>query len=138
MVGTPHGRALTEQALEVRTDKRAPRLYAPVSSRGEAVGVLELWLAREPDAETLAAVSAAAHALAYVGDREPTLHGSFRVGPAVPCRSHSRRRSSTACCRARIRVRRGSSRSRVGSSRVAISAATLSTSAWNGTRCTCR
>src|SRR4051794_32930563 len=66
MVGTPHGRALTEQALEVRTDKGAARLYAPVSSRGEAVGVLELWLDREPDAETLAAVSAAAHALAYV------------------------------------------------------------------------
>jgi serine phosphatase RsbU (regulator of sigma subunit) len=66
MVGTPHGRALTEQALEVRTDKGASRLYAPVSSRGEAVGVLELWLDREPDAETLAAVSAAAHALAYV------------------------------------------------------------------------
>src|SRR3954454_19021492 len=83
MVGTPYGRALTGQALEVRTDKGAARLYAPVSSRGEAVGVLELWLAREPDAETLAAVSAAAHALAYVGDREPTLHGSFRVGPAV-------------------------------------------------------
>jgi serine phosphatase RsbU (regulator of sigma subunit) len=66
MVGTPHGRALTEQALEVRTDKGAARLYAPVSSRGEAVGVLELWLDRGPDAETLAAVSAAAHALAYV------------------------------------------------------------------------
>src|SRR3954453_13844330 len=66
MVGTPYGRALTGQALEVRTDKGAARLYAPVSSRGEAVGVLELWLAREPDAETLAAVSAAAHALAYV------------------------------------------------------------------------
>src|SRR4051795_3516108 len=66
MVGTPHGRALTEQALEVRTDKGAARLYVPVSSRGEAVGVLELWLDREPDAETLAAVSAAAHALAYV------------------------------------------------------------------------
>ena len=66
MVGTPHGRALTEQALEVRTDKGAARLYAPVSSRGEAVGVLELWLDREPDADTVAAVSAAAHALAYV------------------------------------------------------------------------
>jgi serine phosphatase RsbU (regulator of sigma subunit) len=66
MAGTPHGRALTEQELEVRTDKGGAWLYAPVSSRGEAVGVLELWLDREPDAETLAAVSAAAHALAYV------------------------------------------------------------------------
>ena len=66
MVGTPHGRALTEQKLEVRTDKGGAWLYAPVSSRGEAVGVLELWLDREPDTETLDAVSAAAHALAYV------------------------------------------------------------------------
>ena len=66
MVGTPHGRALTEQVVEVRTEKGAARVYAPVSSRGEAVGVLELWLDREPDAETVARVSAAAHALAYV------------------------------------------------------------------------
>jgi len=66
MVGTPHGRALTEQALEIRTEKGAARIYAPVSSRGEAVGVLELWLEGAPDAQTLANVSAAAHALAYV------------------------------------------------------------------------
>jgi serine phosphatase RsbU (regulator of sigma subunit) len=66
MIGTPHGRALTEQEVVVRTETGAARLYAPVSSRGEAVGVLELWLDREPDAEMLANVSAAAHALAYV------------------------------------------------------------------------
>jgi serine phosphatase RsbU (regulator of sigma subunit) len=66
MAGTPHGRALTEQEVEIRTEKGAARIYAPVSSRGEAVGVLELWLDREPNAQTLASVSAAAHALAYV------------------------------------------------------------------------
>jgi serine phosphatase RsbU (regulator of sigma subunit) len=66
MVGTPHGRALTEQEVEIRTDDGAARVYAPVSSRGEAVGVLELCLSRGPDAPILATVSAAAHALAYV------------------------------------------------------------------------
>jgi len=66
MTGTPHGRALTEQEVEIRTEKGAARIYAPVSSRGEAVGVLELWLDQEPNAETLVSVSAAAHALAYV------------------------------------------------------------------------
>jgi serine phosphatase RsbU (regulator of sigma subunit) len=66
MVGTPHGRALTEQEVEIRTEKGAARIYAPVSSRGEAVGVLELWLDRGPNPETLANVASAAHALAYV------------------------------------------------------------------------
>jgi serine phosphatase RsbU (regulator of sigma subunit) len=37
-----------------------------VSSRGEAVGVMELWLEAEPDERTLASVVGAAHALAYV------------------------------------------------------------------------
>jgi serine phosphatase RsbU (regulator of sigma subunit) len=66
MAGTPHGRALREQKLEVRTEKGAARVYAPVSSRGEAVGVLELELDAAPDEDTLAGVAIAAHALAYV------------------------------------------------------------------------
>jgi serine phosphatase RsbU (regulator of sigma subunit) len=66
MSGTPHGRALREQKLEVRTEKGDVLVYAPVSSRGEAVGVLELRLGYVPDAETLEGVAAAAHALSYV------------------------------------------------------------------------
>ena len=42
------------------------RVFAPVTSRGEAVGVLELGLDAEPDQQTLAVVSAGAHALAYI------------------------------------------------------------------------
>ena len=37
-----------------------------MTSRGEAVGVLELGLDAEPDQQTLAVVSAGAHALAYI------------------------------------------------------------------------
>ena len=42
------------------------RLFAPVTNRGEAIGVLELSLSEAPDVQTLADVSVAAHALAYV------------------------------------------------------------------------
>jgi hypothetical protein len=62
--GTPHGRALAEQ--RVLTEEGGTRLLAPVSSRGEAVGILELELDAPPDAPTLAAVASAAHALAYI------------------------------------------------------------------------
>jgi serine phosphatase RsbU (regulator of sigma subunit) len=42
------------------------RVFAPVTNRGEAIGVLELTLAEAPDEPTLADVALAAHALAYV------------------------------------------------------------------------
>jgi len=66
LIGTPHGRALSEQRVEVVVDDRGSRLFAPVTSRGEAVGVLELELDEEPDEATLASVAFAAHALAYI------------------------------------------------------------------------
>jgi len=66
LVGTPHGRALARQEIEVAAEPGGSRLFAPVTSRGEAVGVLELGLADAPDEQTLEAVVGAAHALAYV------------------------------------------------------------------------
>jgi hypothetical protein len=41
LVGTPHGRALAAQAVEVIVEDGGARLFAPVTSRGEAVGVLQ-------------------------------------------------------------------------------------------------
>jgi serine phosphatase RsbU (regulator of sigma subunit) len=64
--GTPHGRALEEQTVVVVAHDGGAAVYAPVTSRGEAVGVLELRLPYEPDEEACAAVGLAAHALAYV------------------------------------------------------------------------
>jgi hypothetical protein len=64
--GTPHGRALTEQGIQIVPDVSGYRVFAPVTSRGEAVGVLALGFDDEPDRETLATVSAGAHALAYI------------------------------------------------------------------------
>src|SRR6185312_12795589 len=42
------------------------RVFAPVTNRGEAIGVLELRLPRTPDDPTIADVALAAHALAYI------------------------------------------------------------------------
>jgi hypothetical protein len=66
LAGTPHGRALAEQEVQVVPDVGGFRVFAPVTSRGEAVGVLELGVDDEPDRQTLATVSAGAHALAYI------------------------------------------------------------------------
>jgi len=68
LVGTPHGRALAGQTVVVEAsgDDGGTRLYAPVTNRGEAIGLIELRLADAPDEHTLADVALAAHALAYV------------------------------------------------------------------------
>jgi hypothetical protein len=66
LVGTPHGRALAAQAVEVIVENGGARLFAPVTSRGEAVGVLELGLDDFPVEQTVADVALAAHFLAYV------------------------------------------------------------------------
>jgi serine phosphatase RsbU (regulator of sigma subunit) len=66
LVGTPHGRALADQEVQVVTENGSSRLFAPVTSRGEAVGVLELALDAAPDEQTIAGIALAAHALAYV------------------------------------------------------------------------
>ncbi|MCA1710419.1 MAG: serine/threonine-protein phosphatase [Actinobacteria bacterium] len=66
--GTPAGDALRNQ--EVRSapagDGDGVWVFAPVTERGEAVGVLELLLPAEPDDETVGYLASAAHALAYV------------------------------------------------------------------------
>jgi serine phosphatase RsbU (regulator of sigma subunit) len=52
--------------LEIVAGEGETRLFAPVTNRGEAIGVLELTLPSSPDEDTLANVALAAHALAYV------------------------------------------------------------------------
>src|SRR5687768_14164286 len=61
LTGTAQGRALAGQSVEVVEVDRGAWLYAPVTSRGEAVGVLELRLPRRPDPETVAQVAQSAH-----------------------------------------------------------------------------
>ncbi len=66
LTGTPHGRALEGQSVEVVTADDGSWLFAPVTSRGEAVGVLELRLRGVPNDQTVQDVAQAAHALAYI------------------------------------------------------------------------
>lgn len=66
LAGTSHGRVLSSQAAEVEHVADGCRVVAPVSNRGEAIGVLEVRLPHAPDAQRLADVALAAHALAYV------------------------------------------------------------------------
>jgi hypothetical protein len=64
--GTAQGRALARQALVVDTDADGTWLFAPVTNRGEAIGLLELRLPEAPDQHTLDEVARVAHALAYI------------------------------------------------------------------------
>lgn len=66
LFGTPHGRALSAQTVEVVAEDGGARLFAPVTSRGEAVGVLELVLDVFPVEQTVTDVALAGHFLAYV------------------------------------------------------------------------
>lgn len=66
LAGTSHGRVLSSQAVEVEHVAGGCRVFAPVSNRGEAIGVLEVLLPEVPEEECLADVALAAHALAYI------------------------------------------------------------------------
>lgn len=63
---SPQGRALAAQAVEVVAEDGDTLVIAPVTSRGEAVGVLELRLPDSPDESVITDVARAAHVLAYI------------------------------------------------------------------------
>src|SRR3954468_9470912 len=64
--GTPYGEALAGQRSVVLREGEDTRILAPVTSRGEAVGVLELIVPFEPAPITVKDVELAAHQLAYL------------------------------------------------------------------------
>ena len=66
LAGTAAGRTLLTQTVQTVTAEQGVWIYAPVSERGETLGVLELHLNASPDDPTLAYVVSAGHALAYV------------------------------------------------------------------------
>jgi serine phosphatase RsbU (regulator of sigma subunit) len=66
LIGSAPGRALASQAVVLEEEVDGTRVFAPVTNRGEAIGVLELVLGEAPDEQVLAEVAFAAHALAYV------------------------------------------------------------------------
>jgi len=66
LVDSAPGKALATQSLVVEPGSDGARVFAPVTNRGEAIGVLELLLGERPDEQVLAEIAFAAHALAYV------------------------------------------------------------------------
>lgn len=74
LAGTVYERVIRSQQLWLDTGDHGgafagtgqAQVIAPVSDRGDAIGVLELTLSAPPDHETLKRISEAAHALAYV------------------------------------------------------------------------
>jgi serine phosphatase RsbU (regulator of sigma subunit) len=66
LTGTPQGQALLHQRAIVLEEGDASRMLVPVTTRGEAVGVLELKLPYHPDPVTVDEVEGAANQLAYM------------------------------------------------------------------------
>ena len=66
LLGSPYGEALASQRIVLLREGDDTRMIAPVSSRGEAVGVLELILPFAPDPFTIEDIELAAHQLAYI------------------------------------------------------------------------
>lgn len=66
LAGSPAEQALRSQSVFVEEQRGSARLFAPVTDRGDAIGVLELVLPSAPDDDTVTFVASAAHALAYV------------------------------------------------------------------------
>ncbi|WP_307842759.1 PP2C family protein-serine/threonine phosphatase [Streptomyces sp. RK75] len=72
--GTAYERVIHSQQLWVSTEghagvdtgRRSTRVVAPVTDRGDAIGVLELTLPVPPDVETLERITEASRVLAYV------------------------------------------------------------------------
>ena len=83
LADSPHGLSLRHQTVEVEEADGETRMFAPVTNRGEAIGVLELQppgAAGRADACRRRARGARARLHRH---RQPPLHRPLRVGPAV-------------------------------------------------------
>ncbi|MEU1040972.1 PP2C family protein-serine/threonine phosphatase [Streptomyces sp. NPDC005907] len=55
-----------QSTTETKDDGRTVRVVAPVTNRGDAIGLLELFLPAAPDAAAMREIGETAHALAYI------------------------------------------------------------------------
>ena len=82
LANTMYERVLRTQQVDVHGIGHGTPLILPVTDRGDAIGLLELILPRYPDAQVVADVAAAAHALSLCRDRQSAAHRPVRVGAA--------------------------------------------------------
>jgi hypothetical protein len=66
LAGTPYEQVVRTQRLQVQPAGEFARVLAPVTDRGDVIGVLEMLLPAVPDPDTVDYIAAAAHALGYV------------------------------------------------------------------------
>jgi serine phosphatase RsbU (regulator of sigma subunit) len=66
LAGTAYDRVLRTQQADVQPVGDGARMIVPVTTRGDAIGLLELVLPRTPLPEEVADIGSAAHALAYL------------------------------------------------------------------------
>ncbi|MEU9397396.1 PP2C family protein-serine/threonine phosphatase [Streptomyces sp. NPDC048324] len=66
MLGSVYEKVIRTQRLHQEATAQGQRVIAPVTNRGDAIGLLELLLPAAPDKGVLHAVGEAAHVLAYV------------------------------------------------------------------------
>jgi Stage II sporulation protein E (SpoIIE) len=66
LAGTPYEQVVRSQQLQVLPVDEVCRVLAPVTDRGDVIGVLEMVLPTGPDQDTVDYIAAAAHALGYV------------------------------------------------------------------------
>ncbi len=66
LAGTPYEQVIRTQRLHLHPADEGVRVLAPVTNRGDIIGVLEMLLPGAPDADTVDYVASAAHALGYV------------------------------------------------------------------------
>lgn len=64
--GTIYEKCMLSQVTEVVGTDEGWLVVAPVTERGDAIGLLEVALPDEPDAEVVSYIGAASHALAYI------------------------------------------------------------------------
>jgi hypothetical protein len=66
LAGTRYEQVVRTQRLQVYPADEGTRVLAPVTDRGDVIGVLEMLLPVDPDPATVDYIAAAAHALGYV------------------------------------------------------------------------
>jgi len=66
LAGTLYEQVLRTQKADIEPSGNGARMIAPVTDRGDAIGVLELHLPRFPSDDEIADICSAAHALGYV------------------------------------------------------------------------
>jgi hypothetical protein len=66
LAGTRYEQVVRTQRLQVYPADEGTRVLAPVTDRGDVIGVLEMLLPADPDPATVDYIASAAHALGYV------------------------------------------------------------------------